>query len=459
MTIKTMLIARVAFFIISSAIYPLLIYVILPWLDSFNTGNYSGRSVDSYAIGIGGYAEDIAWCVIWFILSIILAQVCVRAWWIGILTLIVGCLLIGSVDARKKHMKATRLYPYEKFYDNGVIRESGQMIGTWSSDDARHGKITKFDSDGAIESVDTYNRGLKDGLSELYYPDGKMMARGNLKNQHYNDDENILDGLWSFYHKSGRLGDERTYAEGNLLSSKNFKLYIDSAGLVRTITDDKPFTGSLNKDGIVGEYLFPNLYTTQVSKGFFEGSFISHYTIGDTLVVACTTTYLDGKLNGQHKEYHTNGQLATEATYVNGAIEGDYTSYYADSVASLPHGQVKYHCNYKNGERNGAARWYCKNGQLEKENQYVDGKLNGVSKMWNETGKLVQMYTYYKDEKVGPFEEFNSSGYHNKGIYKNGAMIFQERYHPDGTLFRRDKWREDGELIRSEEYDENGELI
>ncbi len=44
-----------------------------------------------------------------------------------------------------------------------------------------------------------------------------------------------------------------------LPDTKNFTLYFNSTKLVCVIATGKPFTGKLNKTGIVGKYLFPNL--------------------------------------------------------------------------------------------------------------------------------------------------------------------------------------------------------
>lgn len=457
------IITRLLFFVISSAIYPLLTYVIAPWLNSLSRDDGNNVGAAHAATGIGGYGDVIGaiiLCILWFILSSILAQLFVRAWWIGVLALITGVITISLVYQHSQNIEANRLYPYEKYYDNGTVRESGNRIGRRYDDDRRHGEITTYYMDGAVKSIETYKMGELFGISQSYHPNGKLMAKGSFKGSKsdYVNEIGIPDGTWVYYHKSGRIDDERTYAEGKLLSSNRFKLCFDSTGLVRTIAKGELFTGSLVKQGIVNtSYIFPNLYTTQVKNGEFDGHYCSYYTIGDELVLAATTTRRNGKRDGVSKYYHTNGQLDTDAFYVDGNEEGVYTTYYADSVATEPHGQVQYSCNYKNGERHGTARSYNDNGTLNEETEYFEGKKNGVSRKYRPDGRLVFLYTYKNDEQDGAFESHLDSGEYEKGYYKSGSMTFRESYLADGTLYSVHQWQ-DGECIRSEQYDENGKL-
>lgn len=453
-------IARTAFFIISSAIYPLLVYVIVPWVNSF-TDFRSGS--DSAGAGMASTLAFYGGCfysfIIWFILSILLGHLFVRAWWLSIVTLVVGGVAIFAIEQYKKYRDDNRLYPYEKHYDNGAIRESGANIGTWSYDE-KHGKITTYYPDGAIESIETYDHGKKYGPTEGYYPDGKLIAKGRFKGHKWDDGEaiGIPDGVWVYYHKSGRLDDERTYAEGKLLTSKNFKLYFDTIQLVRTIADGKPYTGKLEKEGIVSKYLFANLYTTHVKNGLFDGDYTSYYTIGDELVVGCTATLINGKRNGPYKLYHTNGQLTREMIYVDGTLEGDCIYYYTDSVASRQHGNIEYICNYKNGDPHGTAIWYHKNGQIEQKADFIMGKRQGVSYKYSAEGTLLESYTYRDGDKNGAYSKYNTDGSYETGTYENDEMVYCEQYRADSTLESIRQWKDD-ECIRNDRYDEQGKMI
>lgn len=451
---------KTLFFIITSAVYPLLVYVIVPWMNSFKDFRESTDAAGAgMAAGFAYYYGCLFSCIIWFVLSIILAHWYVRTWWIAFLALIVGLIAIFSINEYKDHRADNLLSPYTKYDEYGKIREEGHYIGRYGKEN-KHGKVTEYYPDGTVKSVETYERGEISGPYKSYYPNGKLMESGCFKGNTWNDGERIgiPDGNWTYYHKDGRMDDERIYAEGKLISSKNFTLYLDSAELICTIGTGKPFTGKLDKTGIVDEFPFPNLYTTQVKDGRCDGDFCSYYTIGDGLTVAATATYTDGKLNGSLKKYHTNGQLVTDAVYINGLAEGEYITYYTDSIAKRPHGEIKYTCSYKNGSRNGIARWYYENGILEEEAEYSAGKREGISRKYYPDGKPESIYTYHNGDRDGEFQLYNKDGsYDQKGSYVKDNISLREQY-CDGTLRSVYRWR-DGECIQRDNYDENGQLI
>lgn len=319
------MIQRIVFFIITSAVYPALFYVIVPWSNSFKDFSESTDPAGGgMAAGFSFYYGCLFSFIIWFVLSTILAHWCVRAWWIGVFALIVGGVAIPAIEAHRKNQADNLLCPYKRCYENGIIREKGYYIGQRSSEN-KHGKITEYYPDGTVKSVNTYERGVPSGPCESYYLDGKLMVKGGYKGGEWDNGEliGIQDGDWIYYRKDGSVDDERTYVEGKLVSSKNYTLCFDSTGVVCVIATGKPFTGQLDKTGIVYKYLFPNLYTVFVNNGRFDGDFCSYYTIGDELTVAATATYVDGELNGQLKMYNPDGQLMKSAVYVNGKIEGN----------------------------------------------------------------------------------------------------------------------------------------
>lgn len=76
----------------------------------------------------------------------------------------------------------------------------------------------------------------------------------------------------------------------------------------------------------------------------------------------------DGKYEGEHKQWHGNGQLGYHSFYKNGKLEGEHK------------------------------QWH-RNGQLWKQCSYEDGKLSGEYKSWHEDGQLWAHY-YYENGKI-----------------------------------------------------------
>lgn len=448
---------KLIFGAINALLYPLLIFVVAPFIYK--------HFVTVVSTGDGPSFEEldtiIKSIIVVLIISLVLAHLITRSWWIASVALVCGLFISWAgyvaVESLGKFYNENRISKYAEYYPTGELIETGHTRGS-----DKNGKIIRYYRGGIVKSVERYKKGELSGVCQLYHPNKQMMVEGNYKGSISDgaDEIGIPDGVWVYYHKNGYVDDERTYAQGKLLRSKNFKLRLDSAGLVRTIVDNQLYTGSLVKEGIIIDtYLFPNLYTTQVIEGQFDGDVCSYYTIGDELSVASTATYRNGKIDGVLKYYHTNGQLKTDALYIDGNPEGAYTTYYADSVATEPHGKIEYTCTYKNGERNGTAQWYYENGQLCKQALYMDGSRDGERSEWNEDGTLISMYTYRADKKDGPYEEIDGEGYRGKGQYKNDRKIYQESYRPDGKLRSIYEWGEDGENIRHDYYDENGKLI
>lgn len=422
---------KLIFGAINTVLYPLVIFVIAPFIHFIpRKGGGGGPNFDLLeAIFFG--------VVILLVVSMILAHLITRSWWIGLVSLVLGLFTSWAgyvgVESLERFYDENKISKYVEYYDTGEIMEKGRKRGG-----DKNGKVIKYYRNGTVKSIETFKRGILFGSCELNHRSGKLMAKGSFKGSKPNrrDDIGIFDGSWSIYHENGRLDDQRTYDQGKLLSSKSYKLCFDSAGLVRTIADGELYSGSLVKQGILLDtYLFTNLYTTQVKNGELDGDLCSYYVMGDNLVVASTSTYRNGKRDGALKSYYTNGELETDAFYVDGNLEGIYTSYHVDSVAATPHGKVEYICNYKNGERHGTARWYNDDGTLKQETEYSHGKQHGILRKYRSDGRLLYVYNYQNDQKDGAYEDYDfDDGGSEKGRYESDQKIYFKRYNADGTI-------------------------
>ena len=441
---------KLLFFFVTAAVYPLLVGAVALIVRLINFSAGTDPAGAGMARGFTFIYSSIFVCIVWFILSIVLAQVYFRAWWIGLLAPVTVAIILQAIFFGQNYIRDHVPHSYTEYDADGNVCETGKKLRF-----RRHGKITEYRSDGTVWSVETYRHGEPDGPCEFFYPDGKMMAKGREKG-HDRKLTGIPDGTWSYYRQDGRLDDRRIYEKGELLSSEKYLYYCDSAGLICTIADRRPFTGRLEKTGIVRKAFFPNLFTTQVKEGVCDGGYCEYYTIDGRLTVAKTATYIDGKL--AVKTYHPNGQLRSEGFYAGGETQGRYTTYHADSTAFRPHGNIEYCCDYLDDERYGTARWYDEDGRLRMEEEYVEGKLEGAVKRYDSHGKLLSVYTYRDDRKEGPYETHDSDGWYYKGRYKNDKLVYRETYRSDGSLSSTSEWTDDGGFIQNN-YDKNGELI
>ena len=160
----------------------------------------------------------------------------------------------------------------------------------------------------ATEGYKTKKDALKTGKWTYYYNDGKSIERQG----EYND-KGWKIGVWQWFYKNGKLKKQETFT-GN---GEN-KAYYDNGQLY---------------------------YSCQV---------------------------IDGKKEGEYKEYHKSGNIKLQATYKDDEFEGLatwwYDNGYKDMCGTISHGK-------KNG------KWeyfYMDNGKKESEGSYINDKENRI---------------------------------------------------------------------------------
>jgi len=85
-------------------------------------------------------------------------------------------------------------------YDNGNLKTEG-----WRNSSAqRHGIWYAYYEHGPKWSELTYNNGIKEGESVVYYPNAKVHYKGQYKND-------VKVGTWIFYKEDGSLESEKEY--------------------------------------------------------------------------------------------------------------------------------------------------------------------------------------------------------------------------------------------------------
>lgn len=429
------IISKIICFIIATAGYLLAIYVVVPWIVSLNNAEPGFKVTDvvetfrfEYIIGC------IIACTIWLILSSVLANIAIKAWCLGGCALVTTGIIIIMIAGWEELTKESKLIPYVKYHDNGVVSERGKKVRG-----KKNGKVTKYYKSGDVKATEMYVKDEPFGECEIFYKNGQLMAKGIGQGQEWLDYERvpIFNGEWIFYRADGSVDDVRVYNMGVLVSSEKYLYFCDSDRNICTILDKKPFTGTLTMSGIVCKSFFPNL---------------------------CNANVVDGKFDGEISLYYNAGKkpsIAVVAKYNKGELTGEYREYYEDSIATTPHGQLEYKAYYADGKRNGLAQWYYKNGEIKSEYNYVNGKKNGISHKWDENGTLISLYNYADDLEDGAFEEHCEDGTHTKGIYKEGVKISSVscRYYPNGELKSLVEERGSDKVVRKEEYDENGNII
>lgn len=167
---------KLLFFFVTAAVYPLLVGAVALIVRLINFSAGTDPAGAGMARGFTFIYSSIFVCIVWFILSIVLAQVYFRAWWIGLLAPVTVAIILQAIFFGQNYIRDHVPHSYTEYDADGNVCETGKKLRF-----RRHGKITEYRSDGTVWSVETYRHGEPDGPCEFFYPDGKMMAKGREK--------------------------------------------------------------------------------------------------------------------------------------------------------------------------------------------------------------------------------------------------------------------------------------
>ena len=111
--------------------------------------------------------------------------------------------------------------------------------------------------------------------------------------------------------------------------------------------------------------------------------------------------YMIGKKRvGKWIYYFPNtGKTFSEEFYVDGKLEGDVKNYYKN-------GKVLEHAQYQNGKLHGVSKKYSEIGQLMEELTYENGLLNGPGKYYDMKGDLKEEGIYRNGNRYGKWEYY-----------------------------------------------------
>jgi len=252
---------------------------------------------------------------------------------------------IKQIDAEE----LARLDIRHDYYPDGKVR-----IEATYKNGVAEGVRREYAEDGSIEKAYVFRNGkiVAEGiLSESgtregewleYYPDGKLKAKGN-----YKQDRRV--GEWLFYHSNGRLEQTGSYSAEGLLTGK-WLWYYNNGQLSR----EENYVGGL-ADGLSTEFdLKGNIivrgeYLEGKEEGFWLYEYGDHREEGE---------YKAGMRSGLWKHFYPDGKKAFEGRFIE----------------DNPH---ENHI------------WYWPDGQLKEEGKYAMGRKNGDWKMFSEDGSLL----------------------------------------------------------------------
>ncbi|MDP4723280.1 MAG: hypothetical protein NWS31_03175 [Crocinitomicaceae bacterium] len=197
----------------------------------------------------------------------------------------------------------------------------------------RQGTDTSFYQSGCLQSIQSYQIGLQDGPTYVFYDSTNRVQyeiwyqAGQLNGPSIQFSRNArADTLMYKHYKSGKLdGPQRTYLpNGKLRKISNYREGLAEGAQIT-------YNASAQKES---ELFF--------KAGKKHGTWTYYFDSGQT---ARTETWKDGKKNGVFVSYNELGKVLSSEKYAMGLPIGLHQTFYAD-------GKLNYSCSYSNkGEK------------------------------------------------------------------------------------------------------------
>ena len=197
----------------------------------------------------------------------------------------------------------------------------------------RQGTDTSFYQSGCLQSIQSYQIGLQDGPTYVFYDSTNRVQyeiwyqAGQLNGPSIQFSRNVrADTLMYKHYKSGKLdGPQRTYLpNGKLRKISNYREGLAEGAQIT-------YNASAQKES---ELFF--------KAGKKHGTWTYYFDSGQT---ARTETWKDGKKNGVFVSYNELGKVLSSEKYAMDLPIGLHQTFYAD-------GKLNYSCSYSNkGEK------------------------------------------------------------------------------------------------------------
>ena len=130
---------------------------------------------------------------------------------------------------------------------------------------------------------------------------------------------------------------------------------------------------------------------------FFKKYIRQQHDANDHLLFECPV--INGKKNGNFKQYYEDGTIAVEGVYVSDLMEGLIKEYY-------PSGRLKAEwCSLKD-KMEGKSKSFFENGTLKDDGKYKDGRAHGIHRYFREDGSLIMEATFENGDIVGEVKKY-----------------------------------------------------
>lgn len=282
---------------------------------------------------------------------------------------------------------------YQSYYPNGKRYEELNFVNG-----LRHGECKTYYDNGSLESVFSYRYDEIEGVGRQYFPTGKIKLETCSR-------DGKPHGVVKFYYPNGELCEEDMYEDG-----------------VRN-----GYARKYHENGTLELECFYDY-------GLEEGAYNTYYEDGNPKI---RCFYHKGLLTGEFIWFHNNGRVFFSLDYANGVVKNGMITLFDEdgSVKAVDRWEngicsrydssenlILEFCGF-NGKKNGVEKSYYEKGRIERECEYQDGDLEGVYKYYDKEGNLLQQWYYHKGYPDGSCLDFYPSGeVKTKQVFASGML-------------------------------------
>ncbi len=212
--------------------------------------------------------------------------------------------------------------------------------------DTNIGEYIELYHSGNISKKGNVNMFTLTGISETYYPNGKLQSSDKW--------EKGVQIEYKEYDENNFLVKEKATLDGKLIGTNYF---YSTEGVLLS-------RGQMFDDKKHGDYEYFYSSGKLKSKETYSNDTLLTETIWhENGKLSVENFFKDGLKSGVCKEYYPTGNIKTEQAYVEGIEEGMYKSYFNN-------GKLYNDGKFKNGELTGDLKFYSDKGELTRVKKY-----------------------------------------------------------------------------------------
>lgn len=304
--------------------------------------------------------------------------------------------------------------------DLTVVPQDAAVVEQWKSTVVPHGMNVSYFSNGQVEKIAFYDRGVLHGPMKMFFENGQLRGECVFR-------QGERHGAMVAYYENGAKQEEGTFDSGKVVG--DLVKYYPSGNRAALV----PYAQGV-PHGVAMQWYEGGALKSSLSyrEGLLhsEGKSPAVVVYGEDRVIIEVQDFDQGQPIGMHVKYHPNGKEA-------------------------------YKVQYKAGKKQGKEQFFGAEGQLLGEGLYHQGTPQGDHERRTEGGVLVYSAHYRSDGTLTqPIQEFSPQGIKlaeysiQDGVYDGPFLIWYEEGTPR-TEYLYNKGRLEGE---QREYYPNGAL-